>query len=145
MEYKKIYSRELDTVFSNIWFNIPVFWQNIYMIKFIYSEKTTIFCETSIVDLSYVIMVNSAMGILQNFVAFSEYMNFSMVLQHLWDIYKNVHNCFGLFVTHYFMNSSFWLKISWKLFESIFTFLLNSILNYWRLLNRPDILLQSPS
>ena len=43
---------------------------------FIYSEKATEFCETSTVDLSYVVMVKSTVDISQNFVAFSEYMNF---------------------------------------------------------------------
>ena len=46
-------------------------------VKFIYSEKATKFCKISIVDLSYVVMVKSTAEILQNVVAFSEYMNFS--------------------------------------------------------------------
>ena len=45
-------------------------------LKFIYSEKPTQFCEISIVDLSYVVTVKSTVEISQNFVAFSEYMNF---------------------------------------------------------------------
>ena len=45
-------------------------------VKFIYSEKGTIFCEISTVDLSYVGTVKSTVEISQNFVAFSEYMNF---------------------------------------------------------------------
>ena len=44
-------------------------------IKFIHSEKATNFCEIS--DLSYVVMVKSTLEISQNFVSFSEYMNFS--------------------------------------------------------------------
>ena len=44
------------------------------LIKFIYSEKVTKFCEISTVDLSY---VKSKVEISQNFVAFSEYMNFN--------------------------------------------------------------------
>ena len=43
---------------------------------FIYSEKATNFCEISTVDLSYVVTVKSTVEISQNFVAFSEYMNF---------------------------------------------------------------------
>ena len=43
-------------------------------IKFIYSEKATI-------DLPYVLMVKSTVEISQNFVAFSEYMNFSCVFK----------------------------------------------------------------
>ena len=46
------------------------------LIKFIHSEKTTKFCEISTVDLSYVVPVKSTVEISQNFVAFSEYMNF---------------------------------------------------------------------
>ena len=44
--------------------------------KFIYSEKATNFCEISTLDLSYVAMVKFKVEIFQNFVAFSEYMNF---------------------------------------------------------------------
>ena len=50
------------------------------MLKFIYSEKATKFCEISIVDLSYVVPVKSTVEISQTFVAFSEYMNFIMEL-----------------------------------------------------------------
>ena len=46
-------------------------------VKFIYSEKATKFCEISTLDLSYVVTVKSSVEILQNFVAFSEYMNFN--------------------------------------------------------------------
>ena len=45
------------------------------ILKFIYSEKATIFGEISTVDLSYVVTVNSMVEILQNLVAFSKYMN----------------------------------------------------------------------
>ena len=45
-------------------------------LKFIYSEKSTNFCEISTVDSSYVVTIKSMVEILQNFVAFSEYMNF---------------------------------------------------------------------
>ena len=43
-----------------------------FRLKFIYSEKATHFCEISTSNLSYVVTVE----ISQNFVAFSEYMNF---------------------------------------------------------------------
>ena len=46
------------------------------LLKFIHSEKATKFCEISTVDLSYVVKVKSTVEISQNFVAFSEYMNF---------------------------------------------------------------------
>ena len=50
------------------------------MVKFIYSEKATNFCEISTVDLSYVVTVKSTVEISQNFVAFSEYMNFIIMV-----------------------------------------------------------------
>ena len=46
------------------------------IVKFIYSEKATKFCEISALLLSYVVPVKSKVEISQNFVAFSEYMNF---------------------------------------------------------------------
>ena len=51
-------------------------------LKFIYSEKATKFCEISTVDLSYVVPVKSTVEISQNFVAFSEYMNFNLNNQY---------------------------------------------------------------
>ena len=45
-------------------------------LKFIYSEKTTQFCEIFPLLLSYGVPVKSKGKISQNFVAFSEYMNF---------------------------------------------------------------------
>ena len=47
------------------------------MLKFIYSEKATQFCEISTLLLSYVVPVKSRLEISQNCVAFSEYMNFT--------------------------------------------------------------------
>ena len=49
------------------------------VVKFIQSEKVTNFCETSTVDLSKVVTVKSTVEISQNFVPFSEYMNFTYV------------------------------------------------------------------
>ena len=45
-------------------------------LKFIYSEKDTKFGEISTLDLSYVVPVKFTVEILQNFMSFSEYMNF---------------------------------------------------------------------
>ena len=45
------------------------------LVKFIYSEKAAKFCEISTL-LFYVLQVKSKVEILQNFVAFSEYMSF---------------------------------------------------------------------
>ena len=47
------------------------------MVKFLYSEKATEFCKIFPLPLSYVVPVKSKVEILQNFVAFSEYMNFT--------------------------------------------------------------------
>ena len=47
-------------------------------IKFIYSEKATKFCEISTLLLTVCTVVKSKVEILQNFVAFSEYMNFNI-------------------------------------------------------------------
>ena len=46
-------------------------------IKFIYSEKATEFCEISPLLLTICTVVKSKGKISQNFVAFSEYMNFT--------------------------------------------------------------------
>ena len=46
-------------------------------VKFVYFGKATKFCEISTVDLSYVVTVKSTVEISQNFVAFSEYINFT--------------------------------------------------------------------
>ena len=48
----------------------------ISVVKFIYSEKATKFCEIFTNYLSYVLPVKKLLEISQNFVAFSEYMNF---------------------------------------------------------------------
>ena len=48
------------------------------VLKFIYSEKATKFCEIFTLLLSYVVPVKSKVEISQNFLAFSEYMNFTL-------------------------------------------------------------------
>ena len=53
----------------------------ILLSKFIYFKKATNFCKISTVDLSYVVMVKSMVEILQNFLTFSEYMNFITKVQ----------------------------------------------------------------
>ena len=50
-------------------------------IKFIYSEKATKFCKIFTLLLSYVVPVKSKMKISQNFMAFSEYMNFKQFIE----------------------------------------------------------------
>ena len=48
-----------------------------HILKFIYSEKATNFCEISTLLLSVCTVDKSKVEISQNFVAFSEYMNFN--------------------------------------------------------------------
>ena len=48
----------------------------VILVKFIYSEKATKFCEIFTLLLSYVVPVKSKVKILKILVAFSEYMNF---------------------------------------------------------------------
>ena len=48
-------------------------------VKFIYSEKATKICEIFNLLLSYGVLVKSKVKISQNFVAFSEYMNFNEI------------------------------------------------------------------
>ena len=55
----------------------------IAQLKFIYSEKATKLCEIFTLLLSYVVPVKSKVKISQNFVAFSEYMNFTCQVQGL--------------------------------------------------------------
>ena len=76
-------------------------WNSLFrMLKFIYSEKATKFFEISTVDLSYVVTVKSAMDISQNFVAFSEYMNFNILQMH------NSQWTLGFFIPFTFSNKS---------------------------------------
>ena len=55
------------------------------MVKFVYSEKATKFCELSTL-LSTVHTGKIKVGILQNFVAFSEYMNFKCIFKFLFSL-----------------------------------------------------------
>ena len=65
--------------FSKFWRNHHGFMQIwFYEIKFIYSKKVTKFCEIFTLLLSCVVPVKSKVKISQNFVAFSEYMNFKV-------------------------------------------------------------------
>ena len=52
-----------------------------FLLKFIYSEKATKFCEISILLLTTVHTVKIKVEISQNFAAFSEYMNFTYTVQ----------------------------------------------------------------
>ena len=61
------------------------------VLKFIYSEKATKFCEILALLLTTVHTVKSKVKISQNFVAFSEYMNFSEDL-----LFAKIVSCMGL-------------------------------------------------
>ena len=58
-----------NQIFTQIYINC--------FVKFVYSEKATNFCEISTLLLSTVHTDKSKVEISQNFVAFSEYMNFN--------------------------------------------------------------------
>ena len=79
-----------------------------------YFEKATKYCEISTLDLSYVVPVKSTVEILQNFVAFSEYMN-SWSISHIFGVLWAVRSIIrgkkfefflatfeGVFFTRYF-------------------------------------------
>ena len=51
------------------------------MLKFIYFEKATKFCEISTLEVAVCSTVKSKAEIMQNFVALSEYMNFKRDFQ----------------------------------------------------------------
>ena len=51
-------------------------------LKFVYSEKATKFCEIFTLPMSYVVSVKSKVEISQNFVAFSEYMDFKKMTRN---------------------------------------------------------------
>ena len=63
----------------------------LFELKFIYSEKATYFCEIWTVDFSYVITVKSMVEMSQNFMAFSEYINFTCV--YLQEVCKSYILC----------------------------------------------------
>ena len=63
--------------FKSIGFKLPRVLIFYLLVKFIYSEKVTKFCKIFTLILSYVVPVKSKVEILQNFVAFLEYMNFT--------------------------------------------------------------------
>ena len=63
--------------------------RKIRRLKFIYSEKATKFCEIFRLLLTSVHTVKSKGKISQNFVAFSEYMNFNCQRQINWEIFSN--------------------------------------------------------
>ena len=79
------------------------------MLKFIYSEEATKVCEIFTLILSHVVPVKSKVKILQNFVAFSGYMNF---ISALWMVSskfrKRLH---GNKITELLIHNSFFLSM----------------------------------
>ena len=72
MNHRFCYNNYLKSKKSRLFFKI--------LVEFIYSEKATKFCQISTVDLYYVVTITYTVEISQNFVAFSEYMNFTYSL-----------------------------------------------------------------
>ena len=58
-----------------------VLWRRCSLVKFIYSEKAANFCEIFPLLLTVCTVVKSKGKISQNFVAFSEYMNFKVIVR----------------------------------------------------------------
>ena len=63
-------------------FSKELFWWCFIGKVHIFWEAATNFCEISTLDLSHVVTINSSVEILQNFVTFSEYMNFIQQFQY---------------------------------------------------------------
>ena len=107
--FKKLLSDEFDFyIHSKYWMFaiwIFVYWNGrSLLLKFIYSEKATKFCEISTVDLSYVLPVKSNL-------AFSEYMNITFLwwfsnFQMWWLGSFRLIAIFSLFSIH-FINVNF--------------------------------------
>ena len=91
-------------------------------LKFTYSEKATNFCEISAGDFCYVVTVKSTVEILQNFVAFSEYMNFTSIQQE-----SNLRLLFFRkpHEDHMFRNETFFRSLFWPLQRYMITRLSN--------------------
>ena len=77
------------------------------VVKFIYSEKATKFCEISTLLLSYVVPVKSRVEISQNLVAFSEYIYELYVVEN--EIKPNQSLFFNLKYIYGFVNK--WIDI----------------------------------
>ena len=73
--------------YKNYYEEVCSFEMYLTFIKFIYSEKAKKICKISALLLSYVVPVKSKMDISQNFVAFSEYMNFKLLCILIQKIY----------------------------------------------------------
>ena len=103
---------------------LPDFVTNMYkilslkrpLIKFIYSDKATKFCEIFTLLLSYVVPVKSKVKISQNFVAFSEYMNFIWMIPYTYQ--QNIWAMRGGYVSANVSNYRTRAKITRSWFET---------------------------
>ena len=59
---------------------------SLHLLKFKYSEKATKFCEISTADLTVTTYEKSTVEISQSFVAFSEYLNFTVDINFTVDL-----------------------------------------------------------
>ena len=92
-------------------------------IKFVYSEKKgTNFWEISTIDLSDVVTVKSTVEISQNFVAFSEYMNFN--LPNILSNYIHISIFIGLLAMKKKLDTSN-VSFTWLLHWNLITISLN--------------------
>ena len=77
--------------------SLPMQWGKLkisfFVIKFIYSEKATKFCKISTLLLSVCSVDKSKVEISQNFVAFSEYTNFNVLIVQIWLYLKRLLPC----------------------------------------------------
>ena len=64
-------------VYAVVFFSLATSFHFCWHVKLIYSEKATELCKIFTLLLSYIVPVKSKVKISQNFVAFSEYMNFN--------------------------------------------------------------------
>ena len=76
------YSNGFSTVRNQLWSYFVAKKKITFVLKFIYSEKDTKFCEIFPLLLTVCTVVKSKGKISQKFVAFSEYMNFNRNLEN---------------------------------------------------------------
>ena len=74
-------------------------------LKFLYFEKATKFCETfTLLWLQYILTVKSKVKISQNFLAFSEYMNFKMIPKAFFSLILRWSPYFHILCKAYFID-----------------------------------------
>ena len=90
------------------------------MTNTVYSDKAITFCEISTLLLSYVVPVKSK-EISQNFVAFSEYMNFIHFLKYVNTYIYNIIVVFEIFPWYFDLSRSIGQSQNiWSIFPKIF-------------------------